>query len=67
MDSDGDICSMTTEDTSPGIDETTLAIPKERRRISFNIFDTRIVNEGLGKYVVSTVIHGSEAATDGVL
>ena len=67
MVNDDDICSMTTEDTSPGIDETALAIPRERRKISFNIFDTRIVNEGLGKYVVSTVIHGSEAATGGVL
>ena len=67
MGNDDDICSMTTEDTSPGIDETALAIPRERRKISFNIFDTRIVNEGLGKYVVSTVIHGSEAATGGVL
>ena len=58
MGNNDDICSVTTEDTSSGIDKTALAIPKGRRRISFNIFDTRIVNEGLSKYVVSTVIHG---------
>lgn len=51
---DEDSCSITSEDTSSSSDTISIAsIPTERVRVTFNIFDTKIINEGSGKDVVS--------------
>lgn len=54
MVNDEDSCSITSEDTSSSSDTISIAsIPTERVRVTFNIFDTKIINEGSGKDVVS--------------
>ena len=54
MANDEDSCSITSEGTSSSSDTISIAsIPTERVRVTFNTFDTKIINDSSGKYVVS--------------